>query len=720
MSFAESQLRSLATSHSLMRLMAVALSLFSVLPLSADTALSSLTDEERVWLEQHPVIRHAPDPDYAPFEYCDDQGVARGIAPDYLAMISESLGVKIESKCGESWARSLGRVKERDAELVTVATKTPERSEYMLFTAPYLVLPDVILVRATEQSPQGMDDLRGRTIAVIKGWAANAWMKEKYPDVTQKLVPDVATALNEVSFGRVDATILGLATASHGIEQAKITNLKVAGETGYVYYISLASRSDWPMLNRILDKALLSIGDSRRDSVFNKWVSLRVEGWRPGPGFWIGIGIGLVFAVLLVFVAWNISLRRTVHARTIDLQRELQERERAESELLRERRYLNGVIDAMPSVMLAIDSGNRVTQWNREATRFTGFEVESALGRQFEDVVSLPPNLIEAIKAAARKRKAKKLDRQIFIDKGEKCLLDITIYPVAMESDSFTVIRLDDVTDRVRMERMIVHAEKMMSVGGLATGMAHEINNPLGGMVQGVQNIRRRLSPELEKNVQCASDLGIDFDRLQEYLSQREIFDFIDGIAESGERVGGIVNHMLSFSHQANAGFDSVDPAGLIDKTLEYAAVDYDMKKYDFSSIQLERNYKDDLPRIQCDIGGIQQVLLNLLRNAVQALHGRDEGSESPRIGINVWSEGEMLYIKLEDNGSGMDEATQKRVYEPFFTTRQPGLGMGLGLTVAYFIVVDEHHGHIEVESEPGKGSRFTISLPIHGISEAV
>ncbi|MEJ1356525.1 MAG: transporter substrate-binding domain-containing protein [Candidatus Sedimenticola sp. (ex Thyasira tokunagai)] len=680
-----------------MRFTAGAFLLFSTSGLYAENTIPGLSSEERAWLEAHPVIQHAPDPDYAPFEYCDGREIARGIAPDYLALISERMGVRIESKCSKSWAESLGKVKAREADLVTVATKTAERSEYMLFTAPYLVLPDVILVRDSEPDDLSMEKLKGKTIAVIKGWAANTWMKEKYPKVVQKQVPDVATALNEVSFGRVDATILGLATASHGIEQAKITNLKVAGKTGYVYYLSLASRKDWPTLNQILEKALISIDQKEREAVFQKWVSLKVEGWQPGPGFWIGIGIGLILAVLLVFVAWNISLRRTVQART--------------SELQYARRYLDSVIEAMPSVMLAIDRNGRITQWNKEATRFTGLEAERAVGLQMENAISLPESMIKAIKGAAQEKRAKKLGRQLYSESGEKRFIDITIYPVIMEDDSFTVIRVDDVTDSRRMEEMMVHSEKMRSLGGLATGMAHEINNPLGGMVQGVQNIRRRLSSDFDKNVQCATDIGIDIDKLQEYLAQREIFKFMDGIAESGIRIGDIVNNMLGFSRQENAGFERTDLVTLVEKTLELAAVDYEMKKrYEYNSIEIVRDFEAGLPSIKCNLSGIQQVVLNLLRNAAQAVHE----CEQPRITLRVWKQREMVSIQVADNGLGMDDKTLKRVFEPFFTTREPGLGIGLGLTVAYFIVVDEHHGHIEGESEPGKGSRFTVSLPLH------
>ena len=190
-------------------------------------------------------------------------------------------------------------------------------------------------------------------------------------------------------------------------------------------------------------------------------------------------------------------------------------------------------------------------------------------------------------------------------------------------------------------------------------------------------------------------------------------------IHESGQRVAEIVGNMLSFARQSDAQRSTEALPELMDKALELAATDYDLKKkFDFKTIEVIKEYEDNLPVITCEGGKIQQVFLNILRNGAQAM--QEEGShratdEQPRFIIRLIheTESEMVRIEIEDNGRGMDEATRKRVFEPFFTTKPVGEGTGLGLSVSYFIITENHKGTLEVISEPGKGANFIIRLPI-------
>ena len=157
----------------------------------------------------------------------------------------------------------------------------------------------------------------------------------------------------------------------------------------------------------------------------------------------------------------------------------------------------------------------------------------------------------------------------------------------------------------------------------------------------------------------------------------------------------------------------------LSEKVIALAATDYDSKKkYDFRKIDIQREYKRRLPLVPCDGARIQQVLLNLLRNAAQAMSQQSKADgnwQAPRIIIRADHEPEekMVRIEIEDNGPGLDEKTRKRIFEPFFTTKAVGEGTGLGLSVSYFIVTENHRGTMAVESTPGKGANFIVRLPI-------
>ncbi|MES9963554.1 MAG: ATP-binding protein [Candidatus Sedimenticola sp. 20ELBAFRAG] len=389
------------------------------------------------------------------------------------------------------------------------------------------------------------------------------------------------------------------------------------------------------------------------------------------------------------------------------------QRQQAEDELERLHHYLQNVIDSMPSVLVGVDEEGVITHWNHEAESYSGVTRHEASGRSLDQVMPQLSEQMERVREAIRQRQSQSVERQIHEVEGEHRYADITIFPLVANAATGAVIRLDDVTERVRMEEMMMQTEKMMSVGGLAAGMAHEINNPLGGMLQGMQNVRRRLTADLEKNREVAQSLGLDLDLVQKYLEQREIYHLMEGIAEAGRRASGIVENMLSFSRKTEPGFSAADMATVMDKTLELASVDYDLKKrYDFRQIEIERDYEPGLPPVRCVVSEIQQVLLNLLRNAAQALFLHLEEGHPVRIRLGLHRENDGVRIEVEDNGCGMSETVRRRVFEPFYTTREPGEGTGLGLSVSYFIICDEHGGDMSVESSPGQGARFIIKLP--------
>lgn len=392
------------------------------------------------------------------------------------------------------------------------------------------------------------------------------------------------------------------------------------------------------------------------------------------------------------------------------------ERLRAEEEMRRLRNYLANVINSMPSVLVGVDQNGCVTRWNAAAEAATGVAAESAHGQSLE---RLMPTLGHQLEKVWRAMQAGTIERELKVPRkvqGETHYEDVTVYPLTGSGIEGAVIRVDDVTERVRIEEMMVQSEKMLSIGGLAAGMAHEINNPLGVILQALQNIFRRVSPDLPANIRAAEQCGIALPNLRQYLEQREILVFLDDIRQSGQRAAEIVANMLSFSRKADGGGSPADLAELLDRTVLLAGNDYDLKKCrDFRQIEIVREYESDLPPVFCQAGKIQQVFLNILRNGAEAMMAMKDPGRTPQFVLRVGQDQGMVRVEITDNGPGMDEATRRRVFEPFFTTKPPGSGTGLGLSVSYFIITEDHGGAMFVESNPGVGTRFIIQLPLAG-----
>ncbi len=389
-----------------------------------------------------------------------------------------------------------------------------------------------------------------------------------------------------------------------------------------------------------------------------------------------------------------------------------------ETDLSKTKNYLNNIINSMPSILVGVDQEGKVTEWNVEAERATGISAENAKGKSLNDVYpGLIARLEEVYKTMTEKKPYKAEKLMSWVD-GETRYSDIMVYPLVTNGVEGAVLRIDDVTNRVRIEEMMIQTEKMISVGGLAAGMAHEINNPIGGILQSVQNIFRRVSVDFPKNVQTAQESGTDLGCIRMYLEKREVFSFLEGIRDAGQRAAHIVANMLNFSRQSHSQFTPTPLDALLNNTLELAAHDYDLKKkYDFRHIQIVREFSPDLPAVPCIPTEIEQVILNLLKNAAQAMMDANDSRKNPQITLRLYQEGKSAVIEVEDNGPGMDEKIRKRVFEPFFTTKEVGVGTGLGLSVAYFIINNNHRGTMTVVSTPSIGTKFSVALPIVGRS---
>ncbi len=392
---------------------------------------------------------------------------------------------------------------------------------------------------------------------------------------------------------------------------------------------------------------------------------------------------------------------------------DITKRKRDKEALKKTRRYLKNIIDSMPSVLVGIDKEGFVNQWNLEAEKRTGLQAKQAEGLPLGKAYPRLLDQMEQIQQVMKDKRPRKVEKVLSEIDGETQYSEIVIYPLLVSGVEGAVLRIDDVTARVRLEDMMVQTEKMMTVGGLAAGMAHEINNPLSGILQGAQNLARRFSPDLAKNVATAEACGIDLELVNVYMGKRQIFKFLEGIRESSLRASKIVANMLQFSRRSESNIEYIDPVALVNKTVELALNDYDLKKqYDFKQIKIVRDFDTEQAKVPCVSTEIQQVIFNLIKNATQAIH-KAERTGSPTLFLRLRKGRREVRFEVEDNGPGIDEKTQRRVFDPFFTTKKVGVGTGLGLYVSYFIITEKHKGKMMVESNPGKGANFIFHLPL-------
>ena len=366
--------------------------------------------------------------------------------------------------------------------------------------------------------------------------------------------------------------------------------------------------------------------------------------------------------------------------------------------------YLRDWIDSMPTVLLGIDKQGNIVLANQTATQRFG----TALNGQ--PLLAVCPwlkpyqGLLESIWQHAGPEVVDRIERQFDY---KTYYYRLVMYPLQHHAVG-AVVRLDDITQEVQLMDTMIQHEKMMSVGGLAAGMAHELNNPLSGIVQHAQNIERRLSTELPANQAVAMRYHLDFNALQCYLNDREILHFVHGIRELGERASQIVQDMLQFSRRSTAEMGIASLTEMVKRTLKLCQ--HDTK---FKHIDIKQVCDDTISPISCNANEIEQVIFNCLRNAAEAFLLYPTPHSNAEIMIRTTAHGTKAFIEIIDNGPGMSEKVQKRIFEPFFTTKEVGQGVGLGLSISYFIITTKHQGEMWVHSKEGQGTTITIALPI-------
>jgi signal transduction histidine kinase len=286
-----------------------------------------LTPEEHAWVAQHPVLRVGSSATYGPFTYVDEEGRVAGLSLDYARRLSELTGLRFEFQPPRTFAENLDGLANGALDVQMSLRETPERAQRLGFTRPYITVPAVLLRRAGA----GGGPLRpGEAVAVARGYAVADFLRERYATNPVQVEPDDRTALRRLAGGEIGAAVVDLAGATYLMRRDGIGNLRVVDDIGFAYALGIGYRRDWPMLGRILDKALTRIGEGERQAIADRWITQDAVQmrWQRRALWGVGTALALVIAGLGVTLLWNRALQRQVRLRGELLQRELAERMR--------------------------------------------------------------------------------------------------------------------------------------------------------------------------------------------------------------------------------------------------------------------------------------------------------------------------------------------------------------------------------------------------------
>ncbi|RMF18772.1 MAG: PAS domain-containing protein [Gammaproteobacteria bacterium] len=327
-----------------------------------------LTVDEKVWLDRHPVIRVGPAPHFPPVEFFDAQGTYTGLASDYLREISHLLNVRFEVRRLETWQDVVDATQAGEIDMWPEAVSTAPRRLYMRFTQPYVRLPALIITRQ-ETGLLTPEDLEGLTVVGVRGYASTNDFLRRFPHIAITQVDTIAQALQKVAWREADAAIAASGPAVWFQQKLGLTNLHVAGQTGFTIELAMAVRKDWPELARILDKALEHLPESTHQQIQHRWVRLEVATWSPQHTTLIATAIVLALILIAGILAWNRSLKRVIAQHSATLTSRRQERARDQQQLAHMQQRLSALFNLSTQPLLLCDTDGRIRQMNQSAFR---------------------------------------------------------------------------------------------------------------------------------------------------------------------------------------------------------------------------------------------------------------------------------------------------------------------------------------------------------------
>lgn len=349
-------------------------------------------------------------------------------------------------------------------------------------------------------------------------------------------------------------------------------------------------------------------------------------------------------------------------------------------DLADEHERLNGVLDSLSDGIMVADVENKLIMFNKAAERLVPFTGSDGYDRPIWE--SITDDEISHFTEQTLEAQESVRDREFALDRGGKTrLLSFSVTPLVRNGQiQGTIVHVEDVSEKRSREARLRRAESLASLTTLAAGVAHEIKNPLGSIGIHMQLIQKALS-------------GLD----SEGIAQIE--EYVDVVNEEVERLNRIVVDFLFAVRPMDTRLEDRDLNAIVHDLLEF--VRFELKE---ANIEIQEDLAEDLPTLEIDEKYLKQALLNIVKNAISAMP--DGGT----LGASSLQQGDVVILKITDTGLGMSEETLNKIFEPYFTTKD--FGSGIGLTMVYK-VVKEHMGDISVVSQEGKGASFSMSFPV-------
>jgi PAS domain S-box-containing protein len=669
----------------------------------ANHSADLLTPEERAWLNKNKNSIHYAIPNYPPYDFIDENGEPAGLVSEQVALIEKMFGFRFQIVKTSSWIEIIEKAHDRKIEMFSSATPTEERKAFLEFSPEVFKAEAAIIVRTDAHRYKSVDDMCGKTIGAGKGYIATTLFANQFPCIKLQEFNDDDEGLQAVAFGEIDGFLSDLGTATWLIRKRQLNNLRLGSEILYRIPNCIGIRKDVPLLVSIIRKGITAIPDSEREVIQNRWIG-NLERQPLTISAYLKFAFPVIVPILLLLVLsllWSWTLRKTVALRTEELTQ--RSRQLADNE-----QFYREVFNATSDGLFIHDVNGRILDVNDCTARMYGYSHDSFLSFEVNDLSSTEP-LYSAEQVAHLFKQVLEKGPQVFEWKykrsnGDLFWTEVALRPCSILGEQRVIASVRDINERKLTEKTLRennerlrHSEKMEAIGQLAGGIAHDFNNMLTGIIASADILQNQTT---------------DNPTARKFLAM---------IISSSQRASELARNLLTFARRqvvVSAPIDAhqciLDAVSILQNTID-------------KRIVITTDLAAENSIVHGDKSQIQSAFLNLGINASHAMadggrlefrsHSVHLSGDDCRMGTFKLIDGDYVVFDIIDTGCGIPQEILPRIFEPFFTTKEQGKGSGLGLAATYGMV-QQHSGAIAVESIVGKGTHFTILLPLIASSE--
>ncbi|MBE0449700.1 MAG: transporter substrate-binding domain-containing protein [Clostridia bacterium] len=615
-----------------------------------------LTSDDRNYLSEHGPIIYASDNNSPPLRFYDkESGQYKGIVIDYLQALSIELGTEIHF-VPMVWEDALRALQNGESDICDMYP-SKARSEIFLFSDPVYNQRGIILVNKNEQSVKSVVDLKGKTVAVQSGDYVHEFLKNTIDGVNYVFTKDYEESLRLLMGGSVEALVGDEPVISYflGIYDAA-DQFEIVDQPLYELPSVLSLSLDDKRLQGIINKGIYALTEKNTiNKIQQKWFGISTPIGNNTQKLKITLSfvasISIISLIIILTLFWNLELKKAVETQT--------------KALIVSKNNLLTIIDSLHHLIVVVSNDLQVLTANNLFYDF--FKVDPTVESTYLDAVM--PGITESVKWHLLS--SREVLEQIV--KGRTYRLTPYLIEYEEYTNASTLIMIEDVTDRKINEARMLQDNKMAAVGQLATGVAHEIRNPLG-LIRNYAFILKRSQGD---STMLTKSLEI--------------------IEESVEKASSIIDNLLNFSRLSDDAITTVPLKEFIENVVELN-----------EKLMHQNRLKCQLILEEVTINtheeSLKHILINLMNNAIDAM---PKGGQLT-IWLNKTSDGPAIHVI--DRGMGMSREVLDKLFEPFFTTKKVGEGTGLGLYIVYN-ELKKMNGSIEVISKVDVGTTFKIKF---------